>query len=229
LKVLIAGASGGVGSNLIKVFDEDNNELFLTYKDNKNVIIEPKNATYKIIKCDFTNENDVSGLYNNLDFIDVVINSFGTAKNKLIKKMDLADWKAVIDTNLTSTFLSCKHSQNKLKDHGHIINISSVLASTGAIGASNYVAAKGGIESFTKSFALECLLRNKIYVNCIALGYFNTGMGNKLNQKIEKEVKRKIPIYEFGNPNEISSIVKYIISSRYLIGQTIHLNGGLYI
>jgi len=228
LKVLIAGASGGVGSQLVKAFDDPNNELLLTYNTN-NYFDKDQKRKHQIIKCDFSNENDVINLFSNVENLDVVINSFGSNKNKLINNMRIQDWNSVIQYNLTSTFLSCKYAQDKLKHHGHIINMSSVVGSIGAIGATNYAAAKGGVEAFTKSFALECLLKNNIYVNCIALGYFNIGMGNRLDENIIKEVKNRIPINEFGNPDEISKLVKYIISSRYLVGQIIHLNGGLYL
>jgi 3-oxoacyl-[acyl-carrier protein] reductase len=83
------------------------------------------------------------------------------------------------------------------------------------------------VEAFTKSFALECLHKRKVFVNAIALGYFNIGMGLNLNKKVEMLIKEKILLNEFGDPEEIFKLIKYIISSKYLVGQIIHLNGGL--
>tara|TARA_Y100001970_G_scaffold63174_1_gene80871 strand:+ start:12799 stop:13485 length:687 start_codon:yes stop_codon:yes gene_type:complete len=228
LKLLIAGASGGVGSQLVKAFESSNNELVLTYNSN-NSFDDNQRMKHQIIKCDFSNEDDVINLYSQVESLDIVINTFGYNKNKLIKNMKLDEWNSVINFNLTATFLSCKYAQNKIRNHGHIINISSVLGRIGSIGAANYAAAKGGVEAFTKSFALECLLKNNVYVNCIALGYFRIGMGEKLDEKIIKDVKNRIPLNSFGDPEEISNLVKYIISSRYLVGQIIHLNGGLFL
>jgi len=110
-------------------------------------------------------------------------------------------------------------------ENSHIINISSVLGTTGMPGATNYVASKGGVEAFTRSLALE-VIRDKIFVNAIALGYFETGLGLKLTDKIKNMVLERIPLKKFGDPEEIGAIVNYIISSRYLVGQVLHLNGG---
>ena len=97
----------------------------------------------------------------------------------------------------------------------------------GMIGATNYAASKGGVESFSKSLALECLHNRKIFVNVIALGYFKVGMGLDLNEKIINTIKEKIPLKDFGEPDEITKAVDYILSSKYLVGQVIEINGGL--
>ena len=151
----------------------------------------------------------------------------GHVENELVRRMDVGAWDRVIESNLKTVFLSCRYGITKVVQGGHIINISSILGSMGMIGASNYVAAKGGVESFTKSFALECLHKNRVYVNAIALGYFKIGMGLTLNEKIANYICQQIPLREFGEPDEIGKLVKYIISSQYLVGQVIHLNGGL--
>ena len=94
------------------------------------------------------------------------------------------------------------------------------------IGASNYVAAKGGVESFTKSLALE-LIRDKIFVNGIALGYFEVGMGLGLSQKIIDITKKKIPLHSFGTIKDIINTIEFLIENEYIVGQIIHINGGL--
>ena len=207
--IVIAGASGGIGRGLTEYFDKADNELRLIYNENKRNIFPPKNAT----RHDDTRP------------IDVLINVMGNTENVLVKNMGWLQWETVVYSNLNSVFLSCKETIPHMKPGGHIINISSVLGTTGCVGASNYAAAKGGVEAFTKSLALE-LIRDNIFVNGIALGYFNVGMGLKLTDMVKEKVLKQIPLGEFGEPEEIHKMVQYIIDSKYLVGQILHLNGG---
>ncbi len=224
---MIVGASGGIGSYLTMRFDEVSNELFLTYNTSKNKIYLPKKANSTIFKSDFTKEEDAIKVYSEIKSLDVLINTLGHVDNELIVRMKECQWDNVIESNLKTIFLSCKYGLNKIVENGHIINISSILGSTGMIGATNYATAKGGVEAFTKSLALECLHRKRIFVNALALGYFKIGMGLNLSKKIVETVKSKILLNEFGDPEEIFKAIKYIISSKYLVGQVLHINGGL--
>lgn len=227
MKIMIAGASGGIGNFLSNRFDKKENELILTYNTSEKNIYDVKNARFTIYQCNFTKKTDVEDVFSKIESLDVLINAMGHFENNLISRMDEGEWDRVIASNLKTIFLSCRYAFDKMVENGHIINISSVLGSTGMIGASNYVAAKGGVEAFIKSFALECVHKKRVFVNAIALGYFKLGMGLQLDKKIEMMVKEKIPLKEFGEPDEIIKVIKYIISSRYLVGQIIHLNGGL--
>lgn len=227
MKIMIAGASGGIGNYLTKGFDSEGNILFLTYNTSKENLYEVKNARSFSYKCDFTNKEEVEGAFSQIDSLNVLINVMGHFKNKLICYMEEWEWDQVLASNLKTVFLSCRYGINKMGENSHIINISSVLGSIGMIGASNYVTSKGGVEAFTRSFALECLHKRRVFVNAIALGYFKIGMGLNLDEKIELLVKQKIPLKDFGEPIEILNLIKYIISSKYLVGQIIHLNGGL--
>jgi 3-oxoacyl-[acyl-carrier protein] reductase len=224
---MIAGASGGIGNYLTKEFDSEENELFLTYNRSKDKIYQVKKAKATVFKCDFTKSEEVKHTFNNIASIDVLINVMGHVENNLICRMSEEEWDSVIASNLKTVFLSCRYAIDKIVENGHIINITSVLGSTGMIGASNYVASKGGVEAFTKSFALECLHKRRVFVNAMALGYFKIGMGLDLNERIEDMVKQNIPLKDFGESEEIINLINYIISSRYLVGQIIHLNGGL--
>jgi len=224
---MIVGASGGIGRLLTKHYDTKENKLYLTYNTSKENVLPVANANFTILKCDFTKKQEVERIYSNINSLDIIFNALGAVANNLIYKMEEEEWDRVIDANLKSVFLSCRYGYEKLVDKGHIINFSSVLSRMGMIGATNYVASKGGIEAFTRSFALECLNEKKIFVNGVALGYFKVGMGLILSEKITKLMKEKIPIKEFGEPTEILKVVDYIISSEYLVGQIINLNGGL--
>ena len=227
MNIMIAGASGGIGTILTREFDTENNAITLTYKNSRDKLYIPRYSRSRIYQCDFTSDEQVKGAFDEIDGIEVLINVMGHVENELVHRMDVGAWDRVIESNLKTVFLSCRHGITKVVQGGHIINISSILGSMGMIGASNYVAAKGGVESFTKSFALECLHKNRVFVNAIALGYFKIGMGLTLSETIADLIRQKIPLKDFGDPNEIVRLVKYIISSKYLVGQIIHLNGGL--
>lgn len=224
MKIMITGSSGGIGTILTEAFDSYENELMLVINRTK-PYHAVKNALVQYITCDFTNFDMVKNIFNCVD-IDSIINTIGRFDNSLISRMENHQWDSIITDNMKPAFLCAKFGLPCMKEGGHIINISSVVASTGMIGASNYAAAKGGIEAFTRSFALEAI-RKGVFVNAISLGYFKIGMGLKLDTKIESMVKDKIPLKTFGEPEEIVKLVKYLISTRYMIGQTIHLDGGL--
>ena len=154
--IVIAGASGGIGRGLTKYFDKAGNNLVLIHNKNRKNVFIPKKAIES----------------ERIDSIDVLINVMGTTDNNLVKNMDDNQWNGVINNNLDAVFSMCRQAIPCMVEGGHIINISSVLGTTGCIGASNYAAAKGGVEAFTRSLALE-LIRDNIFVNGIALGYFN--------------------------------------------------------
>lgn len=227
MNIMIAGASGGIGNYLTEQFDIDGNILYLTYNSSRDQVFPVTKAQSIILKCDFSNSKDVKYVFSQITSLDILINVMGHTENNLIKNMDEEEWDRVISSNLKTVFLSCKYGVSKIVDNGHIINISSVLGNMGMIGATNYVAAKGAVEAFTKSFALECLLNRRVFVNAIALGYFKIGLGLKLKENITKMILEKIPLKEFGEPEEIMKAVNYIISSKYMVGQILHINGGL--
>lgn len=218
MNIVIFGASGGIGNVLTKHFDTIEHRLVLVYNRGIDNVCIPQYSKFDILPLHFYIDRIE-------EKIDVLINVMGSFDNALIKNMSYDAWTSVIHSNLDSIFLSCNKMIPKMNENSHIINISSVLGATGMIGASNYCAAKGGVEAFTRSLALE-LIRDKIFVNGIALGYFKVGLGLKLEEKVVESTKKKIALHEFGNPAEIVNLVDYIISSRYLVGQIIHLNGG---
>ncbi len=225
MKIVIAGASGGVGKDLSRYFDKEDNFLYLTYNRSQDNVYQPELAQVETFQCDFTNFEDAEKLYNSIESIDVLINVMGTTNNAMVKKMSSDQWSSVINTNLNTVFNSCRWAISKMAPNSHVINISSVLGVTGMMGASNYAAAKGGVEAFTRSLAQE-VIRNKIFVNGIALGYFKTGMGLQLTDNIVELTLKKIPVHEFGEPEEIYKVIQFIIDSQYLVGQILHLNGG---
>ena len=231
--ILIIGSSGGLGQYLSRYFSDKGFQLALHYHNNK-----PSSEfdNHKQYQADITNESDVEKMISEVieDFgsIDAVINNAGISKNGMSWKTSMDDWNDSIAVNLTGPFLITKHllphmrNQNK----GRIIFMSSIVAETGFIGTSGYAASKAGLLGLTKTLSKE--VANKgITVNSIALGYFNAGMINDVPLEMQEQLKKQIPVGDLGKPDELGALIEYIISdkSSYLTGQTINLNGGLYV
>lgn len=163
--------------------------------------------------------------------IDVLINNAGIICDKLITNMNIEDWNKVIDINLKSVFYLSKNVIKHMSknNYGRIINISSISGFTGNIGQSNYSASKSGIIGFTKSIALEVALKG-ITVNNVSPGLINTSLTKKLTNKQKIKYISKIPMKRFGNAQEVADLILFLVSRRssYITGQTIHINGGMY-
>jgi len=163
--------------------------------------------------------------------LDVLVNNAGITRDGLAMRMKTDDWHAVIDTNLSSVFYA---SQAALKPMmkarcGRIINISSVVASSGNPGQLNYCASKGGIDAMTRSLAQEVGSRN-ITVNAIAPGFIATDMTNKLGEDMHAALVKKIPLGHLGQPEDIAATALFLAgeSAAYITGQVLHVNGGMY-
>ena len=145
--------------------------------------------------------------------------------------MNLDEWKNVIEVNLTSTFLICKFGIKKMLKNkkGKIINISSVVAHTGNLGQANYTASKAGIIAMSKSLAIEYAKKN-INVNCISPGFIKTAMTDKIDEKFKDIIISKIPSGRLGEPEDIANAVLFLASNQsdYINGETLHVNGGMY-
>ena len=145
--------------------------------------------------------------------------------------MSLDEWRKVIDINLTSTFSICKFAIKKMLKNkkGKIINISSVVGHTGNLGQANYTASKAGIVAMSKSLAIEYAKKN-ININCISPGFIKTAMTDKIDEKFKEIIISKIPSAKLGEPEDIANAALFLASthSDYINGETIHVNGGLY-
>ena len=160
----------------------------------------------------------------------VLVNNAGITRDNLFLRMNDAEWDDVINTNLSGVFRVCKAMVKpmlKQKD-GAIINISSIIGTTGNAGQANYAAAKAGLEGFTRSLAQEIASRN-ITVNCVAPGFIQTDMTDILPEAQKEAILATIPGKRFGQPEEIAGAVAFLAGSnaRYITGQTIHVNGGM--
>ncbi len=163
--------------------------------------------------------------------IDILVNNAGITRDGLMARMKEADWDAVLDTNLKGAFTCSKAVMRGMmkKRWGRIINITSVIGFLGNAGQVNYAAAKAGLVGFSKSMARELAVRS-VTVNCVAPGYIVTDMTSDLSEDIQEMIKAQIPLGTLGTPEDVASAVGYLASeeSGYMTGQTLHVNGGMY-
>ena len=162
--------------------------------------------------------------------LDVLVNNAGITRDKLLNKMTDEDWLEVIQTNLNAMFF-CTSAAIPImtaQSYGRIINISSMNGQTGAVGQANYSASKGGIIAFTRTAALE-LAKSNITVNCIAPGFTETDMFAKVPANLQAQIRGRIPLNRFAQPEEIGRAVIYLVADGdYITGQQININGGAY-
>ena len=235
-KILVTGASGGIGSAIADQFAKDEQTLILT-SSSKDTLTLLKNKYGNSNFYYNLNFNDSKSLNESLKLISeehkdlsVIVNNAGITEDSIILRMKQEQWEKVIQANLSSNFSIIKNLlPNMIKQkYGKIIGISSVVAISGNPGQSNYVAAKSGMIGFYKSIALEVASRN-INVNVISPGFISSPMTDKLNDKQKDQILQKIPMNRFGQPNEIANLVKFLSSdySNYITGQNFHVNGGM--
>jgi len=235
-KILITGATGGIGYSLVKKFYELGS-IILATGTNENKLNqlqkEFKNIKIKSFKLDQHSEIEkfIESCHLELGGIDVLINNAGITLDNLSIRLADDNWKKVIDVNLTSTFLMCKHTIKKMlkNKQGKIINITSIVAHTGNLGQANYAASKAGIVGFSKSLAIE-YAKKKININCISPGFIKTEMTDKINEDFKKTLMSKIPCGDLGKGEDIALCAVFLASemSNYITGETIHVNGGMY-
>ena len=235
-KVLITGATGGIGNNLVKKFYELGAKIVGTgtNEDKLNNLKKEFNGVqiqkFKLEEHDKI-EEFINSIDNKLDGIDILINNAGITLDNLSIRLTTENWKKVLDINLTSSFLVCKYVIKKMlkKKYGKIINITSIVGHTGNIGQSNYAASKAAIIAYSKSLALEYAKKN-ININCVSPGFIKTEMTDKINEEFKKILIGKIPSGNLGVAEDVSNCVAFLASdiSRYVHGETLHVNGGMY-
>ena len=235
-KVLITGATGSIGNSLVKKFNDLGAIIVATGTNDEklaNLKNEFSNITVEKFKLDQHEkiENFMEDVYQKSDGLDILVNNAGITLDNLSIRLTEENWKKVLDINLTSTFLMCKFAIKKMlkKKYGKIINISSIVGHTGNLGQANYSASKAGIVAFSKSLAIEYAKKN-ININCVSPGFIKTDMTDKINDEFKKNLISKIPSGDLGTGEDVSNCVAFLASdmARYINGETIHVNGGMY-
>ena len=235
-KILITGATGGIGYSLVKKFNElDANILASGTNELKLSNLSKEYPKINVVKFKLEEHNKVEEFidqaFKKLGGLDILINNAGITLDNLSIRLTDEDWKKVLDINLTSSFLMCKHAIKKMlkKKYGKIINITSIVGHTGNFGQANYAASKAGIVAFSKSLALE-YEKKKININCISPGFIKTDMTDKISEDFKKILISKIPSGDLGTGEDVSNCAAFLASdmANYINGETIHVNGGMY-
>jgi len=236
--IIVTGASGGIGHSIVeKLYEQGSNVLATGTRLEKLEELKKKFDNIKILKFDISQHEKIEEFINEATeklggSLDGMINNAGITKDNLTIRMSLDEWTKVIDINLTSTFLMCKYSIKKMLKNksGKIVNITSVVGHTGNVGQANYTASKAGIVAMSKSLALEYAKKN-ININCISPGFISTAMTDQIDEKHKEAIIGKIPSNKLGKPEDIANAVTFLSSdqSDYINGETIHVNGGMYL
>jgi 3-oxoacyl-[acyl-carrier protein] reductase len=234
--VLITGATGGIGNELVKKFITlGANVLATGTKSEKLDTIKKKYPDIRIKKFDISEHPRIEEFIDNvvleLGGLDVLVNNAGINMDNLSIRMKDEEWIKVINVNLSSTFLLSKHSIRKMlkSKFGRIVNITSVVGHTGNLGQSNYAASKAGIIGMSKSLAAEYAKKN-ITVNCVSPGFIVSDMTMNIAEKVKLYLTSKIPMGKLGTGEDVSNCVADLSSDQasYITGETIHVNGGMY-
>lgn len=230
---LITGASRGIGRNIAKTLSAAGYHVFAVAKTSQDALLSLQNEIgCTPILADVSDPDQVSSLYNTIhqhcDHIDVLVNNAGISHIGLLQDMSVEEWDRVINTNLRSAFLCCKHALPSMisRQNGCIINISSMWGERGASCEVAYSASKGGLNAFTKALAQE-VAPSGIRVNAIACGAIDTDMNRFLSSDERAELESGIGLGRFGTPQEVADLVLYLAGdkSTYLTGQVITLDG----
>ena len=235
-KVIITGGSRGIGLSVLEALYKYDAEI-LTVGSNLNNLenLKKKFPNIQIEQLNLKNQNDVvkkfPKLIDAIGGIDILINNAGITKDNLTLRMKEEEWNDVIDVNLNSVFFTCQSAIKAMIKNkaGCIVNITSVVGHTGNVGQANYTASKAGVVAMTKSLAKEYAKKN-IRVNCVSPGFIATDMTKDLKEEYKNELLKNIPINRLGTGEDIANAVIFLCSSNssYITGETIHVNGGMY-
>tara|TARA_Y100001970_G_scaffold109000_1_gene136159 strand:+ start:296 stop:1030 length:735 start_codon:yes stop_codon:yes gene_type:complete len=235
-KILITGATGSIGGAIVNKFVSLGGTVLGTgTKSEKLELIKQKNPNVKIKKFNLSDHSGIEEFINSatseLGGLDILVNNAGVNVDNLSLRMKDEEWKKVIDVNLTSTFLLTKYAiKNMLKNKfGRVVNITSIVGHTGNLGQANYSASKAGIIGMSKSLAIEYAKKN-ITVNCVSPGFIVSDMTDGIAEKVKLILTSRIPMSKLGTGEDVSNCVAFLSSdgASYVTGETIHVNGGMY-
>ena len=239
--VLVTGASRGIGAQIAKTLGEYGLKVWINYRSGaveanevKKAIID-KGGEADVIGFDVSDEeafvNAIKQIVKSDGELSYLVNNAGITKDKLAIRMKTEEFMEVIEANLKSVFIGCKEALKVMskKRFGSVVNVASIVGETGNAGQTNYSASKGGVIAMTKSFAQEAAPRGVRY-NTVTPGFIATDMTKVLKDEVKKTFISKIPLARFGEPKEVADGVAFLLSdhSSYITGETLKINGGMY-
>ncbi|MBY0097613.1 3-oxoacyl-[acyl-carrier-protein] reductase [Mesobacillus maritimus] len=237
---LVTGASRGIGREIALELAREGANVAINYSGSEAKALEVAAEIRTMgreaitIQADVSSSESVDSMVKQtieaFGKLDILVNNAGITKDNLLMRMKEADWDDVININLKGVFLCTKAVTRQMMKQrsGRIINISSIVGVSGNAGQANYVAAKSGVIGLTKTTAKELATRG-ITVNAVAPGFITTDMTDKLNDETKNEMLKQIPLARLGEPTDIAKTVLFLASddSRYMTGQTLHVDGGM--
>ena len=235
-KILVTGATGGIGDSIVKKFLSLDASVLGTGTNNEKLEALKKNyPKIETVKFDISEHEKIDefieNVFSKLGGLDILINNAGITKDNLSLRMKNDEWQKIIDINLSSTFYLCKSAIKKMlkNKYGRIVNITSIVGHTGNIGQANYSASKAGVVAMSKSLAIEYAKKN-ISVNCVSPGFIQTKMTENISEEMKNTLLSRIPMNKLGTADDVSNTVAFLCSesSSYITGETIHVNGGMY-
>ena len=233
---LITGASGGIGGAIAKALHAQGATVALsgTRVEPLEALAAELGSRFHVLPCNLTDAEAVTALPKQaadaMGAVDILVNNAGITRDNLFMRMSDDEWSSVLEVNLTSTMRLCKGAiRGMMKARwGRIINISSVVGTTGNPGQANYAASKAGMVGMSKSIAYEVASRG-ITVNCVAPGFITTAMTEKLTDDQKSGILTNVPAGRMGDSEEIAAAVVFLASQEagYVTGATLHVNGGM--
>ena len=235
-KILITGATGGIGNALVKKFLSLEGTILATGTNTQKLDALKKDfPEINILKFDISDHTKIEEFIENVTSqlvgLDVLVNNAGITMDNLSLRMKNEEWQKVIDINLSSTFYLCKYAIKKMlkNKYGRIVNITSIVGHTGNVGQANYSASKAGMVAMSKSLAIEYGKKN-ITINCVSPGFIQSKMTDNIVESIKAVLTSRIPMSKLGTGEDVSNTVAFLSSdaASYITGETIHVNGGMY-
>lgn len=239
-KALVTGASRGIGREVALELARQGADVAINYSGSEakaNEVVDEIKALGRkafAIQCDVANSESVTSMIKEVveqfGRVDILVNNAGITRDNLLMRMKEDEWDSVINTNLKGVFLCTKAVTRQMMKQrsGRIINMASIVGVSGNAGQANYVAAKAGVIGLTKTTAKELASRG-ITVNAIAPGFISTDMTGELPEDVQKAMLDQIPLARFGDPKDIAAVASFLASdaSKYITGQTLHVDGGM--
>ncbi|PGF14888.1 beta-ketoacyl-ACP reductase [Natrinema sp. CBA1119] len=237
---LVTGSSRGIGREIAFEFARSGADVAVNYRSAEDralevtETIEANGETSVPVQADISEPQEVERMaetiHEELGEIDVLVNNAGITIDRTFEDMTYEDWQTVIDVNLNGTFNCTKafYEDIKTSDHGRLINISSVVGQQGNYGQANYATSKGGLFAFTRTLALE-LASHGSTANCVAPGFTETDMLEKVPERVQEKIREDIPLGRFATTEDIVGMVRFLVGDQaeYMTGQVLGINGGM--